>query len=110
MPCVVERTGFTGGQASAMAAARSGAGTMYSRGRGPSSNPIVTARQRDSEGRIAAPLDGSWNHITQYDPNSPYRVSWDMSAHGDTDIHATNQSVSKDHPARHDWPPGFGPA
>jgi hypothetical protein len=110
VPCFVERTGFTGGQATAAPSlAASGAGTMYSRGRGPSSNPIVTARQRDSQGRIAAPLDGSSNHITQYDPNSPYRVSWDMSADGDAQIHATNQSVPKGHPDRHEWPRRFGP-
>lgn len=110
MPCFIERTGFTGGQpAVAPALAASGAGTMYSRGRGPSSDPVVTARRRDREGRIDAPLDGSSNHITQYDPNSPYRVSWDMSAHGDTEVHATNQSVPKGNPHRHEWPPGFDP-
>lgn len=83
---------------------------MYSRGRGPSSDPIVTARKLDSKGRIEVPLDGSSNHVTQYDPNSPYRVSWEMSAHGDTDIHSTNEQLPKKHPDRHEWPNGFGPS
>lgn len=83
---------------------------MYSRSRGPSSNPNVAGRRVDSEGRIEAPLDGSSNHITQYDPNSPYRTSWEMSATGDTKIHSTNQPLLKYHPERHEWPSGFGPS
>lgn len=107
MPCFTERTGFTGGQSTS---GSFGMGTMYSRGRGPSSNAIVTGFRQDREGRIYAPLDGSSNHITQYDLNSPYRVSWDMSSHGDTGIHSTNQSLPKQHPDRHQWPRGFGPS
>ena len=92
MPCFVERTGFTGGRPTPGA---SDAGTLFSRGRGPTSNPSVSGRRQDEQGRIEIPLNGSTNHITQYDPNSPYRVSWDVSADGDTNVrdtvHPTNQ-------------------
>ena len=109
MPCFVERTGFTGGQSTpTVSNVAPATGTMYSRSRGPSSDPIVTARHLDSDGRIDAPLDGTSNHITQYDPNSPYRVSWEMSAHGDTKIHPTNELLPKKNPNRHEWPNGFG--
>ena len=106
MPCYVERTGFTGGQSRAAA---SGAGTLFSRGLGPTSNPLVSGRQHDSGGRINIPLDASSSHLTQYDPKSPYRVSWDVRVGGDSNLHPTNQSVSPGHPDRHQWPPGYGP-
>lgn len=108
MPCFVERTGFTGGQAPP--AEPSAAGTLFSRSRGPTSNPSVIGRRRDDAGHIEIPLDGSKNHITQYDPSSPYRVSWDVSTAGDSDIHPTNWTVSPRRSNRHEWPAGFGPA
>lgn len=108
MPCFVERTGFTGGQGVGQPAPIAAEpGTLYSRGRGPTADPMVVARRQDDRGRIDIPLDDVSNHITQYDPNSPYRVSWDVSAKGDENVHATNQSLSRGHEDRHKWPPGF---
>lgn len=112
MPCFVERTGFTGGQAVAQAvpsAAASGAGvgTLYSRRRGPTTDPMVVGRRRDTLDRIEIPVDGSSNHITQYDPNSLYRVSWNVSAAGDDHVHYNNEGVHRKHPDRHKPPPGY---
>ena len=49
------------------------------------------------------PLDGSAVHITQFDPATNTRVSWD--ANGDLNSaanqHRTNQNVSKGDPNRH---------
>jgi len=105
MPCYVEPTGFSGASGSRREDA--GAATLYSRGRGPTVNPRVTARMMDERGRIEVPLDGETNHITQYDPNSTYRVSWDAGIDGDSRVHSTNQAVRPGRPGRHDWPAGF---
>lgn len=112
MPCFVERTGFTGGFTAPQTvpgatAAAAGAGTLFSRSRGPTRDPEVTGRRRDAQGRIEAPLDGPLNHVTQYDPDSSYRVSWDVGVTGDSAVHYTDESVSRRHPDRHKPPPGF---
>jgi hypothetical protein len=74
--------------------------TMFDRRRGPTRNPQVPMTE--------LPLDGSPFHVTQMDPDSPHRVSWEATQQGDSDIHYTNQSLNRRHPERHTPPPGYG--
>lgn len=74
--------------------------TMFERDRGPTPNPQVPMTE--------LPLDGSPFHVTQMDPDSSHRVSWEATQQGDLDVHYTNQSLPKGHPERHTPPPGYG--
>lgn len=61
----------------------------------------------DGQGQVGMhniPLDGSPMHVTEFNPLTNERISWNTDGEGDHaiwDRHYTNQNIPKGQPGRH---------